>query len=277
MYTAETKMRLYHKFPNFQKEVFEMRKNWFKAMGLMMLVAAIFGVVAVVAASPLGPDQTIIMGTWLNPTAATAEVGENIVFVAGVSPATAHLPVTYTWDFEGAPALIVRPNMGITDTYTYNWPQAGEYTVIVTPSNMLGEGPSAMSTVVITAAADAPDMVVMVSGPITAMAGMPVTYTVSYSNTGMGPATGVSAAMEVTGIMAMPVPVTQTIGDVAVGVSGMFEYVITPPATFGGTYTTTVTLQAQGDSNLTNNANFATTTVTRTRYCLFLPTVMRNF
>jgi uncharacterized repeat protein (TIGR01451 family) len=256
-----------------------MRKNWFKVMGLMALTVAVFGMVAAVAASPVGPLQTLILGTHINPIAATAEVGEDIMFVADIEPESAHMPITYTWEVEGAAGLIIHPNVAnLTDTLTYNWPQVGTYTVIVTPSNILGEGPSAMATATISAAADAPDMVVSVSGPATAMGGSPVTYTVSYSNTGAGPAADVTASIAIEGMTGvMPVPESLDIGTVNAGENDTQQYVITPPATFGGMYTTTVTIVAQGDSDLTNNADSAMTTVTRTVYNLYLPTLMRNF
>ena len=78
----------------------------------------------------VGPDRVSIDG----PTSGL--VGQSYSFVAEVSPITASIPVTYTWEAADWP---IRARLGgITDTITLTWNTAGMKVVTVTATNAGG-------------------------------------------------------------------------------------------------------------------------------------------
>jgi PKD repeat protein len=113
-----------------------------------------------VTASPCQPVATAAI---TGP--ATLVVGELALYTATVSPPTATLPLTLTWD-SGA----------VCPTAAYSWTEPGLYTVTVTATNPCGEV-SAVLSVSVTAAACRPVQTVAITGPLTPCTGQPTLYT----------------------------------------------------------------------------------------------------
>ncbi|HMQ32559.1 MAG TPA: S8 family serine peptidase, partial [Chloroflexaceae bacterium] len=111
---------------------------------------------------------------------ASGTVGGTSSFSAAVTPGGATGPISYTW----SPA----PTSGQgTPSATYTWGAAGEQVVSAQAENCGGFAAGAQSVAV--SSGPAPDLAVGLEAPALALAGEPVTYTLTVTNSG---ATGVS-------------------------------------------------------------------------------------
>jgi hypothetical protein len=67
----------------------------------------------------------------------TGNSGRGTTFVATVTPASASLPISYTWQVTGQ-TTVARSASRISDTAVFMWPVGGPQTVTVTAANCSG-------------------------------------------------------------------------------------------------------------------------------------------
>jgi len=86
----------------------------------------------------------------LEATLAGPRVGQSDVpytFTAAVTPLTAMLPLTFTWEAAGQ-ATVARTVAAVTDTMSYTWPTTGTYGMTVTVA-IVGESAQARHKIII--------------------------------------------------------------------------------------------------------------------------------
>jgi uncharacterized repeat protein (TIGR01451 family) len=110
---------------------------------------------------------------------ATGAVNIPHTFAAIVSPPNASAPITYTWAPEPA------SGQG-TANAIYNWAEAGQHAVSVRAENCAAFDSDIRLVNVYTTVA--PDLALTKTAPATALAGQPITYTLTVANRGANPA-----------------------------------------------------------------------------------------
>lgn len=101
-----------------------------------------------------------------------------LVFTAQAAPWDATPPIAYTWSPP--------PETGQgTDTATYRWAAVGRYTVSVRAENCGGSATDSQTVQVYTT--PAPDLAISKTAPPVAVAGEPITYTLTVTNQGATP------------------------------------------------------------------------------------------
>ena len=66
----------------------------------------------------------------------TGFTGQSYLFSALVSPISATLPITYTWEAAGQTTILHGSLAGITDSAAFTWPSAGQQVITVTAANL---------------------------------------------------------------------------------------------------------------------------------------------
>jgi uncharacterized repeat protein (TIGR01451 family) len=113
----------------------------------------------------------------------TGTVGTPYAYTAQITPTNATTPITYTWAPE--------PDSGEgSATAIYSWPTAGQKAVFVGVENC-GTFVGDVHNVAIRTT-DAPDLSIYKTGPAVALAGEPITYTLTLSNSGGSAATNLT-------------------------------------------------------------------------------------
>jgi hypothetical protein len=108
----------------------------------------------------------------ITPPTGDLWTGDDLYFVANVSPVETTLPITYTWTATGLPDQVVRG--GVEKAVSFNWETPGTKTVQVTAVNAYG---SANSSVEVTVQLWQAPTAVTVSGPTTGYTGTNYAFT----------------------------------------------------------------------------------------------------
>ncbi len=112
---------------------------------------------------------------------ATGQANTDYIFTTTLAPLNATQPISYTWSPD--------PKSGQgTANALYNFPSAGEQFIFLGVENC-GSFAAALQTLKLRTTT-APDLTITKTGPATALAGEPITYTVTITNSGATTATG---------------------------------------------------------------------------------------
>lgn len=161
---------------------------------------------------------------------ASGTVNTTYNYSAAIDPPDATTPISYTW--------VPEPQSGQgTASAGYSWDTAGEHVVSVSAENCGSFVADAQSVAISTGTA--PDLAISKAGPATALAGEPITYTLTITNSGATAASNLTVvdtiptgATYVSGGTPSGDTVTWTIPSLAgSGAVTQTRFVVTAPAT----------------------------------------------
>lgn len=162
-------------------------------------------------------------------------VNADYAFTTVITPGNATQPISITWSPE--------PTSGQgTSTAIYTWPAAGEHIVFAGVENCGGFAADVRPVKIRTT--DAPDLAISKRAPAVALAGEPITYTLTITNRGATTATDLSV------LDALPAGATWVSGGI---LAGNFVQFSIPSLEGYGTMTQT-TFVVRADATITNTS-----------------------
>ncbi len=176
-------------------------------------------------------------------------------FTAVITPASASVPITYTW--------VPAPSVGVGENVSYTWPTTGEKTITVTAENCGGSDTAVHAITILPSLPGCPFPVldVTITGPSGGYTDTTYTFEAIATSAGDDPTPPITYTWS-------PTPAGSTI------LPGQAVVTYTWPTT--GTKTITVTAEnCGGDSR--DVVTHTITIRTRGQYNVYLPLVLRNY